>query len=65
MNRFNLKATKPRSTNANLPLPVNNPKKKIDNVNSDFIRYISEREDKKGSFMNPPQEFIKNEEEEE
>ena len=40
-----MKNTKPRSTNVNLPVSVNsnNMKKKIDNVNTDFIRYISER----------------------
>lgn len=67
MNKFNLKPTKPRSTNSNLPIPVN-PKKKIDNVNTDFIRYISDREEKKGSSnsgLNSPPGDIKDEEEEE
>lgn len=53
--KFNLKNPKPRSTNASLPLNANaNLKKKVDNVNTDFIRYISERQEKKGSTHLPP-----------
>ena len=34
-NKFSMKTTKPRSTNTNLPVPVNpNLRKKIDNVNT-------------------------------
>lgn len=34
-NKFNIKSTKPRSNNVNIPVPVNpNLKKKIDNVNT-------------------------------
>ena len=64
-NKFQMKNTKPRSTNVNLPVSVNsnNMKKKIDNVNTDFIRYISEREEKRGTYnVNPPGN-IKDEEE--
>ena len=67
-NKFQMKNTKPRSTNVNLPVNVNanNMKKKIDNVNTDFIRYISEREEKRTStYIGGPPGNIKDEEEEE
>lgn len=59
-----MKNTKPRSTNVNQPLSVNpNLRKKIDNVNTEFIRYISEREERRSSnYANTPN--IKDEEEE-
>ena len=63
MNRFNLKTTKPRSTNMYNP-PNPKPQKKIDNVNTEFIRYISEREEKKIVNQGAPLQR-RNEEEEE
>lgn len=66
-NKFTLKTTKPRSTNVNQPVGVNpNLRKKIDNVNTEFIRYISERQERKSNNNNNNMPVnIKDEEEEE
>lgn len=65
-NKFTLKTTKPRSNNVNQPVGVNpNLRKKIDNVNTEFIRYISERQERKSNNNNNMPANIKDEEEEE
>ena len=65
-NKFALKNTKPRSTNVNQPIAMNpNLRKKVDNVNTEFIRYISEREDRRSSSYTNTPSNIKDEEEEE
>ena len=64
VNRFNLKTVKTRSNNLNNPVPTyQNQKKKIDNLNSDYIRYVSERDERKTtSISNTPQQAVKNQE---
>ena len=59
-----MKPTKPRSTNASIPAAIAT-KKKIDNVNTEFIRYINEREEKRGNYGYTPNVNQKDEEEEE
>ena len=59
-----MKTTKPRSSNTSQPVSVNpNLKKKIDNVNTDFIRYISEREERKQTTLMPNKDEEEEEEE--